>query len=123
MKWNYICPKCKNWRNINWESRGSTYDCHKTKESYIPPTPSQQHYAYVDTHDWPKEMEAVVIDLKGGKCTVPGCYKDADTIDHRIAFINGGKTSVENLFPMCKDHNSSKGDKDYNAWLKEIGKK
>jgi 5-methylcytosine-specific restriction endonuclease McrA len=122
MKWNYICPKCQIWRKIEWDSRQAIFNCHNTNESYSPPTPSQQHIAYFDTREWPSEMETVVVNLKGKKCTVPGCNKDYESLDHRIAYANGGKTSVENLFPMCTDHNSSKGDKDYETWLREIGK-
>jgi len=58
--------------------------------------------------------------LKGNLCTVPGCKKKYETLDHRLAYNNVGKTSVENLFPMCNFHNQSKGDKDYRIWLNEL---
>ena len=119
MNWNYKCPKCNEWREIEWSKKDDSYKCHKTKQMYDPPTPSEQPNAYVDTHEWPKEMGTVVINIKGKKCTVPGCKKDYETLDHRIAFAKGGKTSVSNLFPMCEEHNLSKGDKDYLTWLNE----
>lgn len=121
MKWNYICPKCKDWRHVEWADRESKHNCHKTKESYIPPTPAQQTSAYVDTHDWPKEMEKIVVTNKGNKCTVPGCKKNYETLDHRLAYSNDGKTSVDNLFPMCIEHNQSKNNSDYKTWLATIG--
>jgi hypothetical protein len=98
------------------------FNCHACKTNHLPPKPSSQHDAFVDTHDWPSEMETAATNFKGKKCTVPGCGKNYETLDHRIAYSNHGKTSVENLYPMCKDHNQSKGDKDYYSWLREIGK-
>lgn len=118
MKWNYKCPKCNEWRHIEWSKRSQSYTCHNTYQTYYPPTPSEQHDAFVDTHDWPNEMETVVVQEKGNKCTVPGCKKNYETLDHRIPFSKVGKTSVSNLFPMCEAHNQSKGDKDYVAWLR-----
>lgn len=121
MKWNYNCPRCNNHRVIEWAERQNSYLCHQNKElSYIPPTPAEQHSAYVDTHDWPSEMEQTVKALRGTKCTVPGCNKTGNTLDHRTAFSKGGKTCVANLYPMCTDHNLSKNDSDYDTWLKTL---
>lgn len=61
-------------------------------------------------------MEQVVIETKGTTCTVPKCNKHYETLDHRLPFSKNGRTSVENLFPMCNEHNQSKGDTDYNVW-------
>jgi len=119
MNWNYKCPECNEWGEIDWLKKDDSYRCHKTKETYNPPIPSEQHEAYVDTRKWPKKMETVVTNIKGKKCTVPGCKKDYETLDHRIAYTKGGRTSVSNLFPMCEEHNLSKGEKDYSTWLKE----
>jgi hypothetical protein len=120
VKYHYKCPNCGIWRSVNWENRKEQRicrDCHKT---YTPPTPKEQPDAYVDQHDWPKEMGDLVYKDKGKKCTVPGCSKIADTLDHRKPWEHYKKgTSYENLFPMCGEHNSSKGDKDYEKWLKE----
>lgn len=86
------------------------------KKSYYSPSPAEQFHAYVDTHNWPVEMEETVIRLKGDKCTVINYRKDYETLDHRIAYSKGGKTSVENLFPICNDCNNSKGDEYYQSW-------
>ena len=117
MQWNYICPNCQKWHRVDWINRSNTFVCPNTQKNHIPPTPSQQVSAYVDTHEWPVEMENVVISLKGTNCTVPGCKKTYQTLDHRIPYAKGGKTSTENLFPMCDDHNQSKSDTDYSTWL------
>ena len=62
-------------------------------------------------------MEDVVVVEKGDQCTAPGCEEARETLDHRVPFANGGRTSVENLFPMCHDHNLSKQDSDYDDWV------
>lgn len=117
MKWNYRCPKCSQWRHVKWEERNSSFTCDKTKQSYTPPSPTDQHDAYVDTHEWPQEMEDTVIEVKGNKCSVPGCDKYYETLDHRVPWSKKGRTSVENLYPMCTAHNQSKGDSDYDLWV------
>ncbi len=116
MKWNYICPECGAWRSCDWEDRINSKECHQTKKVYYPPTPDKQPGAYVDTHEWPQEMETAVISLKGNKCVGPNCGVNYQTLDHKVAFANGGKTSVVNLQPMCEKCNLSKGDKDYITW-------
>lgn len=42
-----------------------------------------------------------------------GAGVPATCLDHRIPWINGGKTTVNNLYPMCEEHNAAKGDLDY----------
>ncbi len=116
MKWSFSCPICSELHTVNWENHGSLTTCPNTDNNYIIPTPSQQHEAYVDTHNWPLNMENVVLILKGSVCTVPGCKHPYETLDHRVPFSKGGKTSVSNLFPMCNKHNLSKGDEDYYLW-------
>jgi hypothetical protein len=108
---------CNQWRSVEWTERGNILNCHVTQASYIPPTPAQQHDAYVDIHEWPDEMEKVVITAKGNKYIVPGCSKIYETLDHRIPWSQGGHTSVSNLFPMCDKHNQSKDDTNYSEWL------
>lgn len=114
---NYRCLKCNKWRTIEWANREKILGCPDTKQDYVPPTPGQQNDAYVDTREWPNEMEQVVVSNKGRNCTVPGCNKAYETLDHRLAWSKGGKTSVKNLFPMCTVHNESKGDTAYYVWL------
>ncbi len=68
--------------------------------------------AYVDTHECPQGMEDVVYRTKGRWCTVDGCNKAAET--HEVPY---GKTSGENLFPICEHHNLSKGGQTSEEWL------
>lgn len=117
MKWNYVCPICNQWRQIDWSERNSTFSCHIKQAKYKPPNPSEQIEAFVATHEWPQEMEYIVTFKKGKLCTVPGCKKKFETLDHRIPWSKKGPTSVKNLYPMCNEHNQSKGDSDYSEWI------
>lgn len=119
MEWNYRCPYCNKWCKINWLDRFDARICNEKELNYLPPGPLEQHDAFVDTHEWPDEMEKAVLSLKGFNCSVHGCYKIYETLDHRIPFSKGGKTSVDNLFPMCDEHNQSKGDSEYSVWLND----
>jgi 5-methylcytosine-specific restriction endonuclease McrA len=120
MKWSYKCPHCGVEGNVDWEKRNNSFTCHSCKSTHYPPTPSTQPSAYVDTREWPQEIENIVVNQKGIMCTVPGCGKKANTLDHRIPFAKNGKTSINNLFPMCKEPNQSKSDNDYQTWLNNM---
>ena len=117
VKWNYRCPQCSKRHANDWGDRDKTLICPNAKQSFRLPSPEQQHDGFVDSHEWPEEMERAVVLLKGNICTVPGCKKPYETLDHRIPWSNNGHTSVENLFPMCKEHNGAKGDMQYNTGL------
>lgn len=74
------------------------------------------------------EVAYAVNDARGnGLCTVEGCPKKADSLDHRIPYDadakpseNPGKTCVRNLHPMCQEHNSSKGNQEYESWSLQL---
>jgi 5-methylcytosine-specific restriction endonuclease McrA len=117
MMYHFKCPVCQRKLIIDWEKRGTRKKCPSCGSWFAMPTPLDQKDAYVDTHNWPVEMENLVYATKGTQCSVPGCSKKAETLDHRIPYSEGGKTSVENLFPMCNSHNQSKGDTNYDVWL------
>jgi 5-methylcytosine-specific restriction endonuclease McrA len=91
-------------------------NCEKNRKV---PSPHEQHDAYVDQHDWPQEMEDAVFSEKGKSCVISGCNDKEITLDHIVPWDKNGKTSVRNLQPMCKSHNSSKGAKDFAVWLRE----
>ena len=119
MQWNYQCPRCGEWRVVDWVNRMDARKCHRTGQAYTPPSPAQQHNAFVDTHEWPAEMEEAVISAKGGVCTAPDCQTRYQTLDHHIPYAKGGRTSVENLNPMCNKHNQEKSDKNPSQWEAE----
>jgi 5-methylcytosine-specific restriction endonuclease McrA len=117
MLWYYPCPICSSLRIVDWDERADTRICHIHGFDYVPPSPGQSFSSFVDTQNWPVDMEVVVHAVKGRMCTVPGCNRKAETLDHRIPYAKNGRTSVHNLFPMCNAHNKSKGDTDYDIWL------
>lgn len=49
-----------------------------------------------------------------------GCDKLADTVDHIVARRNGGSDEIENLQPLCREHNSKKGIKPDQYWSKSF---
>lgn len=116
MQWNYICPRCGEWRMVEWSEREQERKCHRTGQAYAPPSPEQQHTAFVNTHEWPPQMEEAVIGAKGDICTAPQCQTHYQTLDHHIPYTKGGRTSVENLNPMCEKHNQEKSDKNPALW-------
>ena len=119
MKYHFKRPCCNTSTFKEWGNCGKRFNCSQCGNVYKVPSPKEQPTAYVDTHEWPDLMEEQVYAAKGRVCTVPECSKRAETLDHRIAYSKGGKTSFENLWPMCEKHNQSKGDKDYQTWLYE----
>jgi hypothetical protein len=65
-------------------------------------------------------MEEAVVALRGTICSVPGCYRERTTLVHRQSVKADGRTSVDNLMPMCDRHAASKGDKNYDEWLAAV---
>jgi hypothetical protein len=120
MLWNFECPLCGKWCNVDWEGRDGTYTCRHCDKGRVPPGPADQTDAWVDTRTWPVEMESVVVSMKGNLCTAPDCTERYETLDHRLPVAKGGRTSVRNLFPMCNAHNQSKGDSDYDDWALRV---
>lgn len=67
-----------------------------------------------------------VLQENGGKCTVGGCNKPAEHVDHAIPRSQNGDTTDANLQGMCAHHNCQKGARssaEYEKWLKENGQK
>lgn len=52
------------------------------------------------------------------QCKHDDCPKLADTVDHIVARRNGGSDEIENLQPLCREHNSKKGIKPDGYWSK-----
>ena len=117
MRWYFKCGHCGSPTSTEWTTRTHLKLCRECKRRFRPPTPASDRDAFVDGRDPPDEMRAIVLRLKGRQCTTPGCKRSWDALDHRIPFSKGGRTSVNNLWPMCNQHNESKGDADYLSWL------
>jgi len=119
MIWNYNCPECGQSTQVNWEWIEKEVVCGSCGATHYPPTPHEDHYAYVDTEQYPSQIAEAVASLRGTVCAVPGCYRECTTLVHRKPSKLGGRTSVDNLLPMCQRHAESKGDRNYDEWLAE----
>jgi len=120
MMWHYNCPQCGTATAVTWDWLEKELICPHCGANHYPPTPHEDHYAYVDTPSWPPEIEEAVTALRGTVCAVPSCYRARTTLAHRKPLVRGGVTSVDNLIPMCARHAESKGDRNYDEWLCEI---
>jgi len=115
-KWCFKCPVCGEWEETSWEKRNSLYECKQTKKIYYPPSPLEQIYAYIDSRHYPKEIEDIVIKLKGRICYVPNCRNYYSMLIRKTPLSKGGKTSVDNLIPVCFEHAISLNEDEYNLW-------
>ncbi len=122
MTWHYQCPECGQKLEVDWDVRRQEVGCPQCHNAHYPPTPNEDNSAYFGGDRWPKELESAVLALRGTTCAAPGCYREYSTLVHRRSFSKGGRTSVENLMPMCLHHARSKGEMDYNEWLSTLSK-
>lgn len=60
------------------------------------------------------------LELFEGLCAY--CDGQAETWDHVVPVAKGGKTTPENILPSCIACNSSKRDRDLDAWLEATGR-
>jgi hypothetical protein len=60
----------------------------------------------------PPRALAEFAKLRDRACVFPPCRKAADTcdLDHQLPFSQGGKTSADNLQPLCPKHHEMKHD-------------
>lgn len=117
MFWNYSCPECNKPTSVDWSGREAEATCRRCAKSHYPPTPHEDHYAYVDELKWPPELEEAVISLRGTVCAVPGCFGEHTTLVFRVPISAGGQTSVDNLMPVCARHSVSKGERAWDEWI------
>jgi hypothetical protein len=122
MIWHYHCPQCGRAREVSWDDISHEVACPDCSSAHYPPTPGQDHAAYVGGENWPQQMTDEVIALRGSACVVPGCYREHTTLVPRLPFAKGGRVSVENLAPACAQHASTRGDGDYDEWLARYAK-
>ncbi len=119
MFWNYNCPECHRPTSVDWTHREAEAVCRRCAKTHYPPTPHEDHYAYIDELKWPPELEEAVISLRGAICAVPGCYGEHTTLVFRTPPTEGGQTSVDNLVPVCARHAVSKGNRRWEEWIVE----
>lgn len=119
MLWNYDCPECHKPTSVDWKLREAEATCRRCARVHYPPTPNEDHYAFVDDLKWPPEIEAAVLSIRGAICAVSGCYGEHTTLVFRQPPSAGGRTSVDNLVPVCARHAASKGDRPWDEWIVE----
>lgn len=122
MTWHYDCPDCGHPVSVPWDKLTEEVTCLNCHKSHFPPTPGEDHDAYVATDKWPEDIEAAVIALRGTVCGIPGCFHEYHTLVHRHPASKGGRTSVANLVPLCRKHAHDKGDQEYNEWVATLPK-
>jgi len=122
MFWNYDCPECGRPTSVDWSQRETETNCRRCARPHYPPTPHENHYAYVDEMKWPPEMEEAVVSIRGAICAVPGCYGEHATLIFRKPAETGGSTSVENLMPACARHAATRGSQPWEEWLAQVSK-
>ncbi|MBM3314511.1 HNH endonuclease [candidate division WOR-3 bacterium] len=120
MIWHYNCPECGRPVEIDWDWLKEEILCPGCSTQHYPPTPSEDHFAYVGTDRWPKEMETAVVALRGMTCAAPGCFQTYSTLVFRRLPETGGRTSVDNLIPLCAPHTRDKGARAYDEWAEEL---
>jgi hypothetical protein len=117
MLWNYDCPVCRRPTAVDWRLRKGKVVCGSCERTHYPPTPYEDRYAYVDSEQWPYEIEQAVVALPRSTCSVPGCSFAPATLVHRLSPSAGGQTSVDNLMPLCAHHVALKGNRDYPEFM------
>jgi hypothetical protein len=118
--WHYACPECHQPTHVRWDKIEMMTRCIECGFEHYPPTPHEDHYAWIDSQDWPPEMRETVVSMRGTICTVPGCYREATTLAHRVPYLKDGRTCVDNLVPICAEHAADRGDQDWDEWLASI---
>mgnify|MGYP002757105530 CR=1 FL=1 len=58
-------------------------------------------------------VQKVAVFARDQVCSYPGCTASADEseLHHLVAWLNGGRTDIENLTFRCKDHHGDNNDK------------
>jgi len=123
MIWHYRCPACGQQLEVDWDWHRDEVHCPACRHDHYPPMPSEDHLAYFGGEKWPQELTDAVTGLRGTTCFVPGCYHTFDTLAHRRPVSKGGRTSVDNLVPMCLRHARFKGEEEYDAWVENLSEK
>ena len=77
--------------------RSNHWENHQKRMQY-----SDNEKSYTD-HEW-----NMLLAEYGGKCLRCGCTEDI-TIDHIIPLSKNGANTIDNLQPLCRKCNSSKG--------------
>jgi hypothetical protein len=118
--WHYHCPQCQQRCVADWKEIGLQAQCSICGNVHYPPTPHEDRFAWLEGGKWTQEIEEAVLAIRGTICAVPGCYREHETLAPRVPASDGGRTSVDNLMPLCNKHAALRGERDWNEWLAEV---
>jgi hypothetical protein len=121
LKYHYPCPHCQTARHCEWEERLARKQCRHCRKPYLPPTPAEEPDAYVDQQEPPPEMADAVRARKGPACAASDCHNPAAGLDHGVPYSQGGRTSVNNLLPLCPACHAARRDERQQTWLRGAG--
>jgi 5-methylcytosine-specific restriction endonuclease McrA len=121
------CPSCSDWRPLRDFSRYRCGPCqrvavrrwyHDKGRAGITARVRARHARHRPPPlFWVQDQ----MDRFGGKCAY-GCGRSATGLDHLVPIAQGGETVPWNLVPCCQRCNSSKGDRDVEAWMRSVGR-
>ncbi len=123
MLWNYRCPNCGRPLAVEWSRHKDKTNCRHCRSKHYPPTPDEDHFAYISGAKWPLELEKIVVARKGSFCSAPNCFQPYQTLTLRQPLSKGGKLSLDNLIPVCAYHAREKGEQTYEEWIRSLTEK
>jgi len=105
---------------VEWLKHKEKTNCRHCRSKHYPPTPDEDHFAYISGIKWPLELEQIVVARKGAFCSAPNCFQPYQTLTLRQPFSRGGKLSFDNLIPVCTYHARGKWEQTYEEWVKAL---
>lgn len=125
LKW---CRGCRAWLAASAILRtGTCQSCANAEErdryarggSYTQTRRQRAHARKRDLDPLPSIAQEYLTEEFEGECAF--CRRPADTWDHLVAVVHGGRTAPGNIVPACHSCNSSKGHRDLYTWLDRKG--
>jgi len=113
--YHYRCPRCREWLTCAWSKRPEPRSCRVCELHHVATSPMFDPSAWVETREPPYEMARAAFVLHAHvvdgvrTCTAPGCEREAHVLAHHIPIESGGRTCVDNLFPVCTEHDRTSG--------------
>ena len=123
------CRDCRSWLRLeNVTKQGLCRDHQRASDRtrYAEdPAHRERRKAHATRHKRgvepvPMIAKEYLIELFEGGCAY--CDSIADTWDHVIPVVKGGRTEPSNIVPTCTPCNSSKRDHDLDEWLAKTGR-
>lgn len=88
----------KKWKGLNWEKVLTWSRTRRAKK--------KGNGGTITATEWQS-----VLEKYSNKCLYPGCNRTDIQMDHVVPLALGGTHTIDNVQPLCKHHNNSKGIK------------